>query len=229
VGPTLRERAKFFCRRNVYNRIIGLRPRSDEPYSTHLPILCALGASVQPKRIVEYGSGLNSTPAFLDRSLFPRLESLLSFENSRSWYEAVAESTRNDARMQLRLVEGAMKHAVAINDLEGCSLVFVDDSDEFGRADTIKAIAACRPVEVPIVIHDLELKHILDGAKRFEHMFRFDALSPQTGVAWNGSWDVAKSLPRMNRLIKQLRGKVASSDAEQWGRFFGSSMRLRAS
>ena len=224
MGAPLRERAKFFFRRNVYNRMIGLRPRSDEPYCTHLPILCALVTTIEVRRVVEYGSGLISTPAFLDRSVFPRLESLLSFESDPSWYASVAESLGNDTRLQLRLTEGPIKAAVRNRDIAGADLIFVDDSDELGRrADTVTAIAACKPLAVPVVIHDIEQWHLFRAARRFEHMFRFDVLHPQTGVVWNGNWSQAELLPQINRLMKQHSGNVLGGDAKQWTLIFARS------
>jgi hypothetical protein len=220
VGAPLRERAKFFLRRHVYHRAIRLKKRSDDAYSTHLPILCALGANSQSKRVIEYGSGLISTPTFLNRSAFPRLESLLSFENDSSWYAAVVESIGYDARLELRLAEGPMKDAVAASDLVGSRLVFVDDSGEIGRAETIIAIAASRPIGIPIVIHDIEQWRLFQAAKRFDHMFRFDALSPQTGVAWNGHWDLAELLPRMNRRIQRHSEKISARSVEEWASIF---------
>jgi hypothetical protein len=220
VGAPLRERARFFLRRHVYYRAIRLKKRSEDAYSTHLPILCALGANLLPMRVVEYGSGLISTTAFLNRSVFPRLESLLSFENDSSWYAAVVESVGYDARLELRLAEGAMKNAVAPCDLARCSLVFVDDSDDIGRAETITAIAAYRPLGTPIVIHDIEQWRLFKAARQFDHMFRFDALSPQTGVAWNGHWDLAELLPRMNRWIQLHSEKISARNAEEWASIF---------
>jgi hypothetical protein len=218
VGAPLRERAKFFLRRQVYYRAIRLKKRSEDAYSTHLPILCALGANI--RRVVEYGSGLISTPGFLNRLAFPRLESLLSFENDSSWYASVVERIGCDARLELRLAEGAMKNAVAPCDLAGCSLVFVDDSNDIGRAETIIAIAACRPLGIPIAIHDIEQWRLFQAAKRFDHMFRFDALSPQTGVVWNGHWDLAKLLPQMNRRIQRHSEKISARNAEEWALIF---------
>jgi hypothetical protein len=220
VRAPLRERAKFFLRRHVYYRAIRLKERSDDAYSTHLPILCAMGANILPKRVVEYGSGLISTSAFLNRSVFPGLESLLSFENDSSWYAAVVGSVGYDGRLELRLAEGAMKSTVAPCDLAGCGLVFVDDSNDIGRAETITAIAACRPRGIPIVIHDIEQWRLFQAARRFDHRFRFDALSPQTGVVWNGHWDLAELLPRMNQRIQRHSEKISARNAEEWASIF---------
>src|ERR1700691_3025426 len=75
----LRERAECFYVQRVYNRIIRLAPRSQQPYSTHVPVLAAMGIIAQPVRVLEYGSGLISTPAFLNRAAFPKLKHLASF------------------------------------------------------------------------------------------------------------------------------------------------------
>lgn len=229
VTAPLRERAEFFCVRHFYNRMIRLAPRSLDPYSTHLPILCSMAAIIQPTRVVEYGSGLISTTTFLNRTIFPRLTSLLSFENDREWYERVAGHIGDDPRLQLRLVEGTMKDAVARFDLDAADLVFVDDYDSVplpGRADTIAALAALRPTRIPVVIHDLELWRFRRSAGRFEHVFRFDALNPQTGVVWNGSWDLADCLPAINRFIKKHSGIEPMSDVEQWTMVFRDARKL---
>ena len=113
-----------------------------------------------------------------------------------------------------------MKNSVAPCDLAGCSLVFVDDSNEIGRAETVTAIAACRLLGIPIVIHDIEQWTLFQAARRFDHMFRFDALSPQTGVVWNGHWDLAGLLPRMNRRIQRHSGKISARSAEEWASIF---------
>jgi len=63
-----------------------------------------------------------------------------------------------------------MKDAVARDELAAADLVFVDDSDELGRAQTIMAIADSRPLGIPVVIHDLERRHIRRSAT-FSIMF----------------------------------------------------------
>ena len=223
----LSERARFFYVRHFYNRVIRLAPRSPDPYTTHLPSLLALGAIVRPSRVLEYGSGLISTPTFLNRKVFPALTSLVSFENHRDWYEAVASRIGDDARLQLRLVDGPMNCAVAGRDLAAADLVFVDDyhcdpPPLPGRADTIAALAALRPCGFPIIIHDLELRHIRRSAGRFQHIFRVDAFNPQTGVVWNGHWRGATLLPSINRLIKRHGSRVPGQNAEQWAALLGA-------
>jgi hypothetical protein len=210
--------------RRVYNRIIRLAPRSQHPYSTHLPVLAAMGIIVQPVQVLEYGSGLISTPAFLNRAIFPSLKHIASFENNREWHENVTGRIGGDARAQLWLTEGPMKDAVARDDLASADLVFVDDSDALGRAQTIAAIADSRPLGIPIVIHDMELLQIRRSAALFDHVFCFNAFHPQTGVAWNGHWRPARALPLLNRLIRQGSLTVPCDDVEGWVRaFLGAS------
>lgn len=221
VRAPLRERAEFFWVRHFYNRVIRLAPRSLDPYSTHLPILCGLSAIVQPSRVVEYGSGLVSTPTFLNRTIFPVLTSLLSFENNREWFQRVAGQIGHDPRLEYRPVDGPMKAAVSKDDLTGAELVFVDDFDSLlpphpRRSDTIAAIAALRPVGIPVVIHDIELRHLRRSARLFDHLFRFDALNPQTAVVWNDRWDQANQLPAISRLIRRYCGAVPCDAIEKW-------------
>lgn len=227
VKALIRERVGPFYYQRVYKRMIRLAPRSQDPYSTHLPILCALAAIVQPTRIVEYGSGLISTTTFLNRTIFPKVISLLSFENNREWYDNVASQIGHDTRLQFRLVDSSMKDAVSKNELTGAELVFVDDEDSSGRrADTIAAISLLRLSGIPIVIHDIELPRLRRRAGGFDHVFRFDGLHPQTGVAWNGSWDLAHRLPAINRLIRMYSTTVPQRCVEQWSAVFYEALRL---
>ncbi len=217
----LRERVGVFYVENIYKHMIRLAPRSLDDYSTHLPVLCALATLIRPTRIVEYGSGLISTATFLNRTIFTELNSLLSFENNSEWHEKVANQIGHDRRLQLRVVDGPMMGVVSDHDIFGADLVFVDDQDSFQpsvprRSDTIAAIAAIRPSRIPIVIHDIEVWHLHRSAGRFDHMFRFDGLHPQTGVAWNDRWGGAAQLPALNRLIRRFCKKVSSRDLAEW-------------
>jgi hypothetical protein len=222
----MRERLWSFYIGRFNNRVIHLAPRSDQPYSTHLPILAALGIITQPKRVLEYGSGLISTPAFLNRAVFPKLKHLASFENSREWHERVSSCIGDDPRIELRLSDGPIKDAVMPADLSAVDLVFVDDSDELGRAQTIAAIAGFVPQGIPVVIHDLELWHIRRSAGLFDHVFRFDGFNPQTGVAWNGRWQTANVLPLANRLVRRFSLAVPCNDLERWAQVFSDASEL---
>lgn len=226
-----RERVRGFLRERVvrksYNLSIGLVPRSPDPYSTHLPILCAVAAFVQPTRVVEYGSGMISTITFLNRAVFPKLTALVSLENNREWYETMGTHSGVDPRLRLRFVDGPMRDAVSKDDLNGAEVVFVDDDDSTPphlprRSDTIVAIAALRPSGIPIVIHDIECWHLRHSAARFDHFFRFDALHPQTGVVWNDRWEGEDRLPAINRLVRQFCKTVSSRDLQQWVHIFST-------
>lgn len=225
ISALVRRRAEIFFVQQVYNRIIRLSPRSEDAYSTHLPVLCAIAGIIQPTRIIEFGSGLISTTTFLDRNIFPKLTSLLSFENSRDWYGTVASQIGDDARLQYRFVDGSMGDAVSSDDVSTADLIFIDDEDSLPppllrRADTIAAVAARRPAGIPIVIHDIELRHLHRSAMSFDHVFRFDALHPQTGVAWNGRWELADRLPTINRVIRKYSATMPHRCVEQWSTVF---------
>jgi hypothetical protein len=207
--------------KQLYQFSIRLAPRSSNPYASHLPILCAVGAIVEPERIVEFGSGLVSTRGFQNHVAFPKLVSLLSFENDPKWHQSVAEQVGNDNRIALRLTDGPIEEVVARLDFASTDLIFVDDSQTHeGRASTITKLAARRLQGLPIVIHDLDLWKIRRSAHRFDHVFCMDALNPQTGVVWNGNWAGEKALASINRLVKDHSQSIPANDPAQWARLF---------
>ncbi len=65
--------------------------------------IAAAAYSVQPKRVLEWGSG-GSTKFFLDR--FASIERLVSIEHHAEWHKRVAAAVR-DPRLDLRLVRAS--------------------------------------------------------------------------------------------------------------------------
>lgn len=219
----IRNLAKYF-----FHRSIHLAPRSPIPYATHLPILCAMGAIVEPARIVEFGSGLVSTCAFQNQVAFPRMVSMLSFENDPEWFKTVVEHVGNDHRVVLNLTDGPIESVVPQLDFTSTDLIFVDDSQTHeGRASTIAELAARRLPGLPIVIHDMDLWKIRRSARRFDHMFCMDALNPQTGVVWNGNWTGEKVLDSINRMVKEHCQSIPANDPAQWAALFRARESLR--
>jgi hypothetical protein len=58
-------------------------------WGSHRPALIALARFFPIRSVIEFGAGVYSTRLFLDRAHFPLLESLISFENEKSWVEKV--------------------------------------------------------------------------------------------------------------------------------------------
>lgn len=55
-------------------------------YGSHLPVLSAIYEILSPKKVVEFGSGYNSTPFFSERS-----DSVISIETEDEWFKIMAE------------------------------------------------------------------------------------------------------------------------------------------
>lgn len=97
--------------------------------ASHLPVL-ALAARVAPiRKVVEFGSGRFSTRAFLDRRLFPDLESLTSYEDDEKWAQRARELVSPDTRWALRPVSdtGASARLIYAGGVSGADLVLVDN------------------------------------------------------------------------------------------------------
>ena len=203
--------------RSLYERSIRLVPRCDLPYATHLPVLALAMAVWRPARIVEFGTGGYSTHAFLDRDLFPWVESLVSFEDNREWFEITEGTLGADPRFQVRWVEGPIQQAAIAENLAGADLIFLDDS-ALGRerARTIRAVAAACGERPLIVIHDYEVRPIRAAARWFGRRVGIAAWNPQCCLAWNG--DAARlSLARATaRILERDRGAAEVTDLAHW-------------
>jgi hypothetical protein len=115
--------------------------RSKKAAATHIPILIALSELTAVKTVIEFGSGLYSTPLFLDRSIFPNLDVLCSHENDKSWVHKIKRRCK-DRRLGLVEVEGPIHSVAAKTDFSTCDICFIDDSVAIAdRAKTIEAVA----------------------------------------------------------------------------------------
>jgi hypothetical protein len=190
--------------------------RSSNPFSTHLPILASLGQLVKPKKILELGSGNYSSRLFLDTSYFQFVEKVDSFENDERWAAAVLKNVGSDHRFNLTCDEKHISIQVADLNLEDYDLIFIDDSiDSIQRSATIKLIASKKPSRAICVVHDFDHYPYRDALSGFKNRFRFDALNPHTGVAWNNGQIEIKKLQFINKAIKTYYAKteVVGEDA----------------
>src|SRR5271157_4885712 len=94
--------------RLLYDASIQLQPRHETPYATHMPILVGLGFLCRPRKVIEFGSGEFSTALFLDRSVFPSVEEVVSYENDAVWFSQVCSCLGGDARLHMQSISGEM-------------------------------------------------------------------------------------------------------------------------
>lgn len=199
-------------------------PKTDDEteslFASHLPILVGL-ASLMPVRLVlELGAGHYSTPTFLDRGAFPKLEKLCSVEDDPVWVDKMSEVVREDARVDLVTVAKPMSEAVAKFQAGTYDLVLVDDStgqDE--RAETIRRVADDSTGSTALVmIHDYEWELYQEAAAQFRRRFQFTALVPNTGVVWNKAPVRFRQLKRLNALIEAHSRRTKPQDLQEWVR-----------
>lgn len=200
----------------IYERLIGLKPRHETDYATHIPVLAAVSVLANPKNITEFGAGGYSTPLFLNRSVFPNLNSIVSLENDETWYARMRGMLGGDQRLDLRYIQGDLSLAVT-QQLLTTDLVFIDDSASAIRKHTILAVGEKAPAGVPVVIHDADYPWTRLAIRRaFDHCFVFKAFQPQTAIAWNVDLRFRHELRHLSRGITLGASAIPPSDGVQW-------------
>lgn len=171
--------------KDYYRKSIGLVEVSDQPYATHMPILTQLAQQVKPRRIAEFGMGHFSTSVFLDRSIFPSLELLTSFEDDPEWFSIMAQKHSPDSRLEANLVSPPMWKAALRLRASDYDLIFVDDSKSAReRSRTLLALRLSKGVtrRPVVVVHDVDLPRLRAATLIFPSRKYFRDFCPQTGV-----------------------------------------------
>jgi hypothetical protein len=188
---------------------------SAEPMATHLPVLIGMARLRPVRRVLEFGSGRFSTLAFLNRSAFPELEVLQSYENDATWYETVKQMVRADPRVTLTHVDGLMHRVVDAKAVQDYDLVFIDDSfNSRQRSDTIRAIIAAQPKLA--AVHDFETFAYRRATNSSRRRYRFSALLPNTGIVWNDDHFTIERLKALNGFIAEHTRQLAPEDLQGW-------------
>ena len=204
--------------RLLYNAAIRLQPRHETPYATHMPILVGLGLLCRPRKVIEFGSGEFSTALFLDRSVFPTVEEVVSFENDAVWFSQISSRLVGDARLHMQSISGEMASVISTSTLSG-DLIFIDDeSSAVLRSHTVAAVARGCPDGVPVVMHDAEQWRLRRVIRNFDHHFCFTAMNPQTAIAWNGDLSIAVAIPTLARIITEHAANLPPHDSQGWRR-----------
>lgn len=140
---------------------------ASDPYASHLDVLRRMGKGV--RSVLELGSGQYSTNLFLDRSVYPDLNLLVTVEPDAEWRAKLPSDPRLNVWDE------------AIPDVRA-DLIFVDSHPESRRIADI-AFLSGRP-HVRVVIHDFEHEPY-QRAARFDHIEIDKTLTPWTAVCWN--------------------------------------------
>jgi hypothetical protein len=174
---------------------------------------------LEVKRVLELGSGMYSTLAFLDRSAFPDLTNLDSFEDDPAWADKIFEMTKADPRCSLTLVDRPIGSVIADTEMADYDLIFVDYSQVMSvRSRTIRDVASHAAASNVIVMHDYETPEYRAAACPLPNRFRFTAFNPNTGVGWILAALQRKRLKKLNRLIKRYAKTTDPTNLNEWVR-----------
>jgi len=205
-------------RNRVDRHILGIPPRAQNPYATHLPILLAVARQRKVRRILEMGSGTYSTLTFLDRKYFPDVERVDAFENDAAWAEKVKTAAGDDPRLVLKTISGAVCEVVDTLDAGTYDLALVDDSVTCAeRAATLRRVAAQHPKSTIVVVHDFELPEYRQAGEGFLHRVRIASLNPNVGLLWNDGMR-RSGWRKFNVWLARHRDRVAPDDLAGWSR-----------
>jgi len=147
--------------------------------ASHLPVLKALGRHLPIRRVVEYGAGLASTPAFLDQSIFPCLESLLSYEDMRLWVnKLLSELPPTDRWRIVKVTEGSYGAEAPFP--AGYDLAFIDTAFADSRVVLVTRLLGGAPI---VVLHDYDgTVAYKQAASSWPHRLVYTKAKPQTAI-----------------------------------------------
>lgn len=192
-----------------------MRPRDETPYATHVPVLVGLAQVIRVQRVLEFGAGTFSTLLFLNRAAFPDLIEIVTYEDNNGWAKRVATEAAGDDRLTLKTVPLVPDYVPSV--IDSFDLIHIDDSATATlRTKTVNSVAAARPMNTLVAIHDFELLELARAARRFDHVYRFRTFTPQVGVAWYGDAISKGVLSEMQRRIAHHRVTLPVTDIAQW-------------
>ena len=151
----------------------GWRVDDQRDYGSHLPVLRALLAQIQPHNVLEYGAGLFSTPEFLRRDELVRV---ISVEPDEAWRSKVAKAC-SDPRLVLR----PEIHV----DPAFFDFIFIDNGEcAADRLEVIRHVLS-RPEHPITVVHDADVAEYAAAIKELAIYHTIVATDPPTAVVWS--------------------------------------------
>lgn len=190
------------------------------PYTTHMPVLTAIPRLTRVERVLELGCGDFSTLTFLNRSIYPDLQVIHSWEDDREWMERVRSAVADDPRIQMEFIED-WDESLRARDLADYDLIFVDNGRQFHeRAATIRTVMKRVVPRNIVVIHDFEFTTYRIAAQASPHRYAFSVFFPHTGVTWQGDRLDRRRLQQVSRILRKNAQTVQPDQVESWARLF---------
>lgn len=153
-------------------------------YASHLPILTGIGKSFPIRRVLEYGSGVYSTPLFLNRDVFPDLRELVSIEVDACWRDTVQQKVGENPRLILSSTD------IPYPSASDFDLIFIDSATYEGKIETIRKVA--QSFKGIVVVHDSDVEAYMREIESFPWKQNFTKYVPETCVANSVPLDLSK-------------------------------------
>lgn len=145
-----------------------------EPQGTHVPVLKSIGSLFpEIKSVMEFGSGDFSTLTFLNRDVFPNLESLVTTESQKRWAD-IMKSRIEDSRWTLIPDDEA-------DPIADVDIIFVDSLTGDSRVRTLNKILAMGFQGI-VVCHDSQEPYYRETLPKFPYRYNFPQYIPHTAV-----------------------------------------------
>lgn len=177
------------------------------------------------RRVLELGGGRFSTPLFLNSSVFPSVERVLTIENDLDWAREIEGLVGNRPTHELCVVNGAIASEIARFGVEEFDLIFVDDSRTISeRVNTLKESARFVSAGAVVVVHDFEAPAYQLAAAGFRNRLLVTGFYPATGILWNDAPLNACQLEMLCTIVRLSAAWTRPDDVSTWcERFAGIS------
>lgn len=208
-----------FLRQLYYNfKTLSLVKINTNPIGTHAPVLIGLGRLFKVQSVLELGTGLISTPLFLDKKNFNHLTRLVSYENNLGWYQYVKKKNKQQKKWDLKFVKGSISENIIEESVNDYDVVFVDDSNRsIDRRNTIK-----KALEIKtkfLIIHDFENPYYYFNLFRSRKVKRIKSLVPNTGIIYSQNVE-EKDLLHLIKVIEDNSKIIDVNDIKSWREAF---------
>lgn len=140
-----------------------------DDYGSHLPVLKAVTGLLRPKRVLELGAGLHSTPFFLGQPI----EKLVSVETDEEWLTRIFKEFP-DPKL-------CLQHDYEHLKLNTFDLIFIDDGKSAAERE-FSITWVLEQKHPPTIVHDAEVYATLLDELVPEHAVI--PTNPATAVCW---------------------------------------------
>ena len=181
-------------------------------HASHIPFLVGVGAAFPIREVVEFGSGLYSTPLFLNKRAFPKVERVISSEPDSEWRDKVRVACDDDDRLTLMDKEPEFL-ALAFVDL-----IFVDNGPEQHKIDTIRWMSLASTHNTIVVVHDAETASYRREIDKFQTKFISEKFNPGTAICTNANFGekFASEFHLIERLVQDKMFRIPVDDVNAW-------------